>query len=115
MRLKDFDEALVLGAILINAFQFVARGAKCTGRGVAQCLDSLRAFLARVDQVLGERADDTVATGVELSNVLLVLAAGFNDAGRRGINDGSDAAGLSIKSIPRGFRGLRLRHRMAPQ
>ena len=61
VRLEDLDEALVLGAILLEALELVARGAEGAGRRVPESLDGGARFLADVDEVFGERADDAVA------------------------------------------------------
>ncbi len=37
--LEDFNQALILGAVGFQAFQLVAAGAECAGRGVAQASD----------------------------------------------------------------------------
>src|SRR4030095_10246343 len=56
--------------------------------------------LTRVDEILGERADDAVTSGIELADPVLVLAGGLDDTARRSIDDGGDAAGLRVESIP---------------
>ena len=62
VRLEDLDQPLVLGAVLVEALELVARGAERAARRVAQRRDGLRAISARrVDHVLGQRAEDAVA------------------------------------------------------
>jgi len=51
-------------------------------------------FLAGVDQVLAQGAEDAVACGQDLD----FPGPRFgNDGGRRGVDDGGDTAGLRIK------------------
>ena len=90
MRLEHFNEALVLGLVLLQALELEARRAEGPGGGVAQALQDRRAFLVDVDQVLGQRADDAVPPCIELADLAGVLFRGVDDAGRRGIDDGGD-------------------------
>ncbi len=80
--LEDLDQALVLALVLLQALELVAAGAEGAGRRVAQRGDGGGGFLAGVDQVFGQRADDAVAAGVDLADLVRVLARGF-DARRR--------------------------------
>ena len=96
---EDFDQPFVFGSILIQALQFVATGAECTGRGVAQGRDGSIAFQAGVDQVFGQSANDAMPTGIDFGDGLWMLAGCFNQAAGAGVDDCCDAAGLGIKSI----------------
>ena len=60
VRAEDLDQPLVLGAILVDSGQLVARRAESAARRVAQRADGGGALLAGVDQILGERAHDAV-------------------------------------------------------
>jgi hypothetical protein len=60
VRLEDFDQALVLRRVVFELLQLVACRAEGAGRCVAQRADRGRGLLARVDQVLGQGADDAV-------------------------------------------------------
>ena len=102
MGAEHLDQALVLGAALVDPGQFVARGAEGAGRRVAQGPDGRRALLAGVDQVLGQRADDAVAAGIDLADPVAVLAGRFDQAAGGGIDDGGYPAGLCIEGIFRG-------------
>src|SRR5688500_5227434 len=101
MRFEHFDQALVLARVVVVLLQFVARRSKCAGWRVTQGADRSSRLLARIDQILVERAHDAVAPGVELANFALVLAAGFDNATSRCIDDGGDPAGLGIKGVAR--------------
>jgi hypothetical protein len=101
--LEDFDQALVLGAILFEALQLVTGRAERSGGRVPERLDRRARLLAHVDEILGERAHDAVAAGVNLGD-LFRLHRRFDDAGRRCVDDGRDATRLSIKRV----HGLRL-------
>ena len=52
-----------------------------------------------IDQLFGECSDDAVATGVDLTDLILVLARGFDNTASTCIDDGRDPAGLCIKRI----------------
>jgi hypothetical protein len=70
VRLEDLDQALVLALVGLQALELVAAGAEAAGRGVAQRGDVLGRFLAGVDQVLGQRADDAVAAGIDVGDLV---------------------------------------------
>src|SRR5690606_32758951 len=97
--LEHLDEALVLGAVLVQPLQLVAGGPERAARRVAEARDRLRALGARVDQVLGQRADDAVAPGVDLADLVAVLARGLDHAARACVDHGRDAAGLRIEGV----------------
>ena len=99
MRLEYLDQALVLRAVLLQAFQLVARRTERARRRIAQAGDRLGGFFAGVDQVFGQRADDAVASRVHLADLVFVLARRLDHAARRCVDDGSDAAGLRIESV----------------
>jgi len=61
--------------------------------------DILGRFLVGVDEVFGEGADDAVATGIDIGDLVRVLAAGFDDAAGRGVDYGGNAAGLGVESV----------------
>src|SRR5690606_7984230 len=94
------DQALVLGAVLVEPFELVAGGAERAARRVAQRRDRLRALGARVDQVLGQRADDAVSPGIDFADLVAVLARGLDHAARARVDHGRDAAGLRIERVP---------------
>jgi hypothetical protein len=102
VRLEYFDQPFVLGAILLEALQLVARGAEGAGRCVPESFDGRARFLADVDEVFGERADDAVTAGIHLVDEL-----GFHrrldDTRGRGVDHGGDTARLSIERV-HGFR-----------
>ena len=59
-------------------------------------------LLAGVDQVFGQRADDAVAPGVDLADLVLVGARGFDHAAGRCVDDGGDTARLCVEGVLRG-------------
>ena len=75
MRLEDFDQALVLGAVIFQAFQFVAAGAEGATRRRAQAGDILVGFEAGINQVFSQRADDAIAPGYFSTNNTTALRA----------------------------------------
>ncbi len=97
--LEDLDQALVLALVVLQALELVAAGAEAAGRRVAQGGDVLRGLLVGVDQVLGQRADDAVAAGIDIADLVRVLARGLDDAAGGGVDDGGDTAGLGVKGV----------------
>ena len=69
MRAEHLDQPLVLRAVLVEALQLVAARAERAGRRVLQRGDRRAPIPAGVDQVLGQRADDAVAAGVDLADL----------------------------------------------
>ena len=57
------------------------------------------ALLAGVDQVLGERADDAVASGIDLADLAAVLAGGLDHPAGGCVDDGGHAAGLGVEGV----------------
>ncbi len=99
VRLEDLDEALVFGAVLLEALELEACRAEGARRGVAQPADGCGAFLAHVDEILREGADDAVAAGVDLTDVLRLLHRGLDDTGSGGVDDGGYTARLGIEGV----------------
>ena len=67
---------------------------------MSQGADGGGRFLGRVDQILGQRADDAVPARVHLADLVLVLAAGLDDPAGGGIDDSGNATGLGIERVP---------------
>ena len=101
VRAKDLDQTLVLRAVLVEALELVTAGAERPSGRVAQRGDRGIGLLRRVDQVLGQRADDAVASRVDLAEVLRVLARRLDHALRRYVDHGGHATGLGVEDIAR--------------
>ena len=97
--LEDFDQALVLSAVLFQTLQLVTTGPKGTRRCVAQRRNGLVAFQAGVDEILGQGPDDSVAARIHPGDGVGVPARRLDDGCRGGIDYGGDTAGLRIKGI----------------
>jgi hypothetical protein len=97
--LEDFDQALVFALVGFQALHLEAAGTEGAGGGGTQRGDVGVGFLAGVDQVFGQRADDAVAAGVDGADLVGMLAGGLDDAAGGGVDDGGDAAGLRIERI----------------
>src|SRR5579863_5289095 len=52
-----------------------------------------------IDEVLGQSSDNAVATRINPADLGFALARCFNDSAGGGVDDGSHAARLSIKSV----------------
>src|SRR5690606_24938571 len=109
VRPEDLDEALVLGAILLEALQLVPGGAESAAGRMPQPRDRPRALGARVDHVLGQRPDDPVAAGVHLADPVAVPAGRRQHAACAGVAAGRAAAGLCIKRVLFHFSSARER------
>ncbi len=96
---EDLDQPLVLGAVLIDALELEARRAESPRRRVHQSPDRCGAFAGEIDEVLGERADDSVPAGVKLAYVPRMLHRGLDYAAGRCIDDGGNTAGLSVERV----------------
>ena len=103
--LEDLDQPLVLGAVLVEALELEARRAESAGGRVLEALDRRLVLLRAVDEVLMQRADDAVAAGVDLADVLRIPGRGLDDPRRRGVDDGGDAARLGVEGVAGGGTG----------
>ena len=99
VRLEDRYQAFVLRTAFVDALELVAAGSECPGGRVPQCRYGGRRFLAGIDQVFGQRPDDTVATRIDFADVVFALACSFDHAAGGSIDHGGDTAGLGIKRI----------------
>jgi hypothetical protein len=97
--LEDLDQAFVFALVGFQRLQLETTGAEGAGRRRTQRGDGRVRFLAGIDQLLGQRADDAIAAGVDLADDIGMLARGLDDAAGGGVDDGGDAAGLSVKGI----------------
>ena len=95
------NEAFVLGPVLLDGLQLVARAAEGPRGRVAQGADGGGGLGRGVDEVFGESPDDAVAPGVELADAASAGPAGLDDATGGGIDDAGDPARLGIKGITR--------------
>lgn len=99
VRPEDLDQALILGSVRLETLQFVPAGAERPGRRVAKCGNGAGALLARIDEVLAQRADDSIAAGEHPADPVAVLAGGFDETTGAGIDHRRDTAGLGIESV----------------
>ena len=102
MRAEHFDQPFVFGAVLLKAFEFVAAGAERGAGRVAQRGDGARGLAVGVDQVLGQRADDAVAAGIDPADPGAVGAGRFDDAAGRGVDDRGRSPGLGVEGVAAG-------------
>ena len=69
MRLEHLKKPFILGRVFLQTFQFVAAGAESTCGRCQQPVNGGGAFLAGIDQVLLQRANDAVAASVDLADL----------------------------------------------
>jgi hypothetical protein len=102
VRAENVDQPLVLRAAFGQSLELVAARSERAGRRVLERGDRARRLATRVDQILGQRADDAVASGIDLADPRLVLARGLDDAGGACVDDGGDAARLGVERVALG-------------
>ena len=69
MSSENINQPLILGAILLKASQFVAAGAECPRWGRLKRRDGALTFLAGIDQVFCQGADNAVSPGNDLADL----------------------------------------------
>ena len=97
--LEDLDQALVLAPMRLQRLELVAARAERARRRGTQRRDRRGGFLAGVDQLLGQRADDAVAAGVDLADLVLVRPRGLDHPAGRGVDDGGHTARLCVERV----------------
>ena len=99
VRAKDVDEPLVLRRRLFQPLELVTARPERAGRGMAERGDRLLRFLAGIDEILGQRADDPVPARVDLAEHFRMATGRLDDSGRRGVDDRGHAAGLGVEDV----------------
>ncbi len=89
VRAQHLEQPLVPAAVGLQRFELVAARAERAAGGMGEGGDRGSGFLRGVDQVLAERAENTVACGQDLDSFGPCRA---DDRRGRGIDDGGDAA-----------------------
>ena len=101
MRLKNFDQAVVLRPMLANRRELVATGPERGTRGVFERGDRGFGLDAGIDQVFSQGADDAVAPGIDLADLLRMPARSLQDAASRHVDHRGDPARLGVERILR--------------
>ena len=96
---KHFDHAFVLGAVVEKRSELVAAGTERGTRGVFKRSDGGIGFETRIDQVLGQDADDAIPPGIDLADHLRMAARGLQHAAGRSVDHRGDSARLGIESV----------------
>src|SRR5262249_34495813 len=93
------DQAFVLRPVLVHRPELVpTRPERRTG-GVFECGDRRFRLDTGIDQIFGQSADDAVAAGVDLTDLVRMLASSLQHATRRGVDHRADAARLCVERI----------------
>ena len=87
VRLENLQEPVIRRAVVLKAWQLVARRAEGAPRGMWEPCDDGSRLLARVDQLFGQRAEDAIAARVDCADLLRMLARGLNDPGCTRVDD----------------------------
>src|SRR5258706_7326698 len=106
MRTKHFDQALVLHAVLVNRPELVATGSERGTRGMFERGDRGVRLNASIDQIFSQRADDAIAPGIYLANLLWMLACSLQKTTGGSVDNCANAARLGIKCILTGHGQL---------
>src|SRR3954447_3527846 len=71
-----------------------------------QRIDRCFGLCARVDQIFSQGADDAIAPGIDIANLLRMLPRGLQYATGGGVDHRADPARLGVERIPTGHDGL---------
>src|SRR4029078_2030678 len=114
MRLKNFDQAVVLRPMLANRRELVAaRPERGTG-SVLERGDRGVGLEAGIDQVFGQGADDAVAPGIDLADLLRMPAGSLQDAASPHVDPRADPARLGVERLAAHDSFLSDLHRRPP-
>ncbi len=105
VRLEDLDQALVFGAVLFEALELEAGRTEGAAGRMPESGNGACRFLVGVDHVFGQRADDAVAPGIDVGDLVFVFAGRFDHAAGAGIDHRGHAARLGVESIFPGSHG----------
>ena len=78
MSFEYLDQTLIFALVVFQAFQLETAGAEATRRGVFQCRDIFRRFLAGINQVFGQGADDAITASVNIGNLVRMFTSSFD-------------------------------------
>ena len=74
VRLENLQQPVIGRAVVLKAWQLVARGAEGASRSMREPRDRGRRLLARVDQLFRQRAEDAMTAGVDSADLARMLA-----------------------------------------
>src|SRR5215831_2928241 len=100
MRTKDFDQAFVLRPVLVHGPELVPTRSERRTWGVFECRDGRFRLGTGIDQIFGQSADDAVAAGVDLTDLVRMLARSLQHATRRGVDHRGNTTRLCVERIP---------------
>src|SRR3954453_19215359 len=92
--------------MLLDRAKLVAAGSESCSRGVLECGDRGLGLDTCVDEVFGQRAEDAIAPGINLTDLPGMPAGGLQHAAGRSVDYRGDTARLGIKGISTGHRNL---------
>src|SRR6476660_5182636 len=85
MSFENLDQALVLRPVLLNRSELVPTGPERSTWRMSERSDRGFGVQTRIDQIFSQRADDAVAAGIHLTNLLRTLARSLQHAAGRGV------------------------------
>jgi len=96
---ENLNKPLVFGPVFFKTPQFVARRSKRATRCMPEGRDCPGAFLIGVDHVFSQRADNAVAAGINVGNLVAMLACCLDDTTGARIDDCGNTARLGIERV----------------
>jgi hypothetical protein len=87
VRLENLQQPVIRRAVVLKAWQLVARRAEGASRGMRELRDRGCRLLARVDQLLRERAEDAMTARVDSADLARMLARRLNYSNRARIDN----------------------------
>src|SRR5262245_46966777 len=82
VRLENLQQPVIRRAVVLKAWQLVARGAEGASRGMREPRNRGSRLLARVDQLFRQRAEDTMTARVDSVDLARILACRLNHPSR---------------------------------
>src|SRR4051812_28049204 len=103
---KHLDQPFVLPSMLLKRAELVAAGSEGCPRGVLERSDRGLGLGTCVDEVFGQRAENTISPGINLADLPRMTAGGLQHAAGRSVDYRGDTARLGIEGISTGHRNL---------
>src|SRR5215475_24222 len=82
VRLENLQQPVIRCAVVLKAWQLVARGAEGASRGMRELRNGGSRLLARVDQLFRQRAEDAMTARVDSVDLVRMLARRLNHPSR---------------------------------
>ena len=94
--LKNFDQPLVLRAVLVDRCELIATRSECGTWGVFERGDRGFGLNTGIDQIFGQGTDNTVATCIYRTDILRMFARSLQHPAGRSVDHRGNAARLGV-------------------